>query len=202
MDPQPDVPQWQEFESEAALRRAARRQRIGRLLREILETIVLTVVIFVGVRFAFQNFRIEGHSMEPTLDEGQFLVINKLIYRYLRPPQPGEVIVFRAPNNPNKDFIKRIIAGPGDEVMIREGLVIVNGEPLPEDYVINPGPPAWGPRVVGEDEYFVLGDNRSNSSDSRSWGMLPSEKIVGMAWLAYWPLESWGFVIHQSYGES
>ena len=202
MDSRPQTPQWEQVDSEAALRRAARRQRIRRLLREILETIVLTVVIFVGVRFAFQNFRIEGHSMEPNLREGQFLVINKLIYQYLRPPQPGEVIVFRAPNNPNKDFIKRVIAGPGDEVLIREGQVIVNGEPLQEDYVINPGPPSWGPRVVGEDEYFVLGDNRSNSSDSRSWGMLPSDKIVGMAWLAYWPTVSWGFVVHESYGES
>lgn len=202
MDLRPETPPWEQVDAEAALRRAARRQRIRRLLREILETILLTVVIFAGVRFALQNFRIEGRSMEPTLSEGEFLVINKLIYRYLRPPKPGEVIVFRAPDNPQKDFIKRVIAGPGDEVMIRDGQVFVNGEALREDYVINPGPPSWGPRVVGEDEYFVLGDNRSNSSDSRSWGMLPAENIVGMAWLAYWPVDSWGFVVHESYGPS
>lgn len=168
------------------------------IIREIAETAVMTLVIFLVVRMAFQNFRIEGQSMEANLHDGQFLIVNKLVY-YLHPPDRGDVVVFHSPENPHKDFIKRVIGLPGEEVQIVEGRVQINGVPLHETYVQNPAQRSWGPELVGEFEYFVLGDNRSNSSDSRSWGMLDGDAIIGKAWLSYWPPPYLGPVPHYTY---
>lgn len=168
------------------------------ILREIAETAVLTLVIFFLVRLGFQNFRIEGHSMEQNLHHGQFLIVNKLVY-YLHPPERGDVIVFHSPENPRKDFIKRIIALPGEEVQIQEGQVFIDGVRLVETYVTEPSNRSWGPEVVGDFEYVVLGDNRNNSSDSRSWGMLDGDAIIGKAWISYWPLQHLGIVRHYSF---
>jgi signal peptidase I len=168
------------------------------ILREIVETAVLTLVIFFLVRLAFQNFRIEMQSMEPNLHEGQSIIANKLVY-HLHPPERGDVIVFHAPANPGKDYIKRVVALPGEEVRIREGQVYVNGARLEETYATRPSNSSWGPEVVGELEYFVLGDNRNYSSDSRNWGMLDRDAIVGKAWLSYWPPQEWGLVPHYSF---
>jgi signal peptidase I len=175
-----------------------RRTNIKGFVREIVETVVLTLVIFLLVRLAFQNFRIEGHSMQPNLHHGQFLIINKLVY-YLHPPERGDVVVFHSPQNPRKDFIKRVVGLPGEEVDIREGEVFVNDVRLDETYLTQSSKRSWGPEVVGEFEYFVLGDNRNNSSDSRSWGMLDGEAIVGKAWISYWPPQNWGIVPHYSF---
>jgi signal peptidase I len=175
-----------------------RRPSIKGILREIVETAILTLVIFVLVRLAFQNFRIEGHSMEANLHHGQFLIVNKLVY-YLHPPERGDVIVFHSPENPRKDFIKRVVGLPGEDVEIREGGVLVNGVRLEETYISNVGNRSWGPDVVGEFEYFVLGDNRSNSSDSRSWGMLDGNAIIGKGWISYWPPRYWGIVPHYTF---
>ena len=168
------------------------------ILRELVETAVLTLLIFFLVRLAFQNFRIEGYSMEPNLHDGQFLIINKVDY-YLHPPERGDVIVFHSPANPRKDFIKRVIGLPGEEVEIREGQVLVNGVGLEETYIAQTSNRSWGPEVVGESEYFVLGDNRTNSSDSRSWGMLDGDAIIGKALISYWPPQHWGIVPHYSF---
>jgi signal peptidase I len=168
------------------------------ILREIVETAIMTLVIFFLVRLAFQNFRIEGHSMEANLHDGQFLIVNKLVY-YIHPPDRGDVIVFHSPANPRKDFIKRVIGLPGEEVEIREGQAYVDGARLEETYVSNRGNRSWGPEVVGEFEYFVMGDNRNNSSDSRSWGMLDGNAIIGKAWVSYWPLPDLGPVPHYTY---
>jgi signal peptidase I len=168
------------------------------ILREIIETAILTLLIFFVVRLAFQNFRIEGHSMEANLHDGQFLIVNKLVY-YLHPPERGDVVVFHSPENPRKDFIKRVVGLPGEEVEMSDGQMYINGVPLHEGYISNSGNRSWGPEVIGEFEYFVLGDNRSNSSDSRSWGMLDGDGIIGKAWFSYWPLQDLGPVPHYTF---
>ncbi len=175
-----------------------RRPDIKGILREIVETAILTLVIFLLVRLAFQNFRIEGHSMETNLHHGQFLIVNKLVY-YLHPPERGDVIVFHSPENPGKDFIKRVVGLPGEQVEIRDGQVFIDGVRLGETYISSAGRRSWGPEVVGEFEYFVLGDNRGNSSDSRSWGMLDGNAIIGKAWISYWPPRDWGIVPHYTF---
>ncbi len=174
------------------------RSDIKAILREIVETAILTLVIFLLVRLAFQNFRIEGHSMEANLHHGQFLIVNKLVY-YVHPPERGDVVVFHSPENPGKDFIKRVVGLPGEQVEIRDGQVFIDGMRLEETYISNDGRRSWGPEVVGDFEYFVLGDNRGNSSDSRSWGMLDGNAIIGKAWISYWPPRDWGVVPHYSF---
>lgn len=166
---------------------------LGSALRELIETLVLTLVIFLVIRFAVQNFRIEGFSMEPNFHDGQYLFVNKLIYM-LHPPQRGDVIVFVPPNNNSRDYIKRVIGLPGDRIEIRSGKVFLNGEPLVESYPLNEGSYSTGSLVVSPDEYFVLGDNRNFSSDSHSWGTVSAKKIIGKAWISYWPPQMMGLV--------
>lgn len=176
--------------------------------RDLLETILLALVIFMLVRSTVQNFRVEGHSMDPSLNDGQYLMVNKLIYtrvntsflsgilpffdgdgdRFLfRPPARGDVIVFHPPTSPERDFIKRIIAEAGDVVEIRMGTVYVNGMELDEPYITHRSRDNLSPTEVPPGHYFVLGDNRTSSTDSRSFGPIPLESIVGMAWFTYWP---------------
>jgi len=168
------------------------------VVREIVETIALALVIFLLVRLAAQNFRIEGSSMEPNLHNGQFLIVNKLVY-YLHPPERGDVIVFQAPDSPRKDYIKRVVGLPGEEVEIVDGQVFVNGLRLEESYIAEPGSRSWGPEVVGDFEYLVLGDNRRNSRDSTNWGMLDGNAIIGKGWICYWPPKDFGLVPHYSF---
>ena len=168
------------------------------VVREIVETIALALVIFLLVRLAAQNFRIEGSSMEPNLHNGQFLIVNKLVY-YLHPPERGDVIVFQAPDSPRKDYIKRVVGLPGEEVEIVDGQVFVNGLRLEESYIAEPGTRSWGPEVVGDFEYLVLGDNRRNSRDSTNWGMLDGNAIIGKGWICYWPPQDFGLVPHYNF---
>jgi len=168
------------------------------ILREIIETAALTLLIFFLVRLAFQNFRIEMQSMEPNLHHGQFLIVNKLVY-YLHPPQRGDVLAFHSPENPRRDVIKRVIGLPGEEVEIRDGQVFIDGTRLEETYINRPTYGSWEPEVVGQNEYFVLGDDRDSSGDSRYWGMLDREAIIGKAWISYWPPQHWGLVPHYSF---
>lgn len=171
---------------------------LGGFLKEILKTALMALAVFLLLRIFVQNFRIEGHSMEPNLHDGQFLIVDKLSYKLHR-PERGDIIVFHAPSQPNKDFIKRVIALPGEEVEIRQGRVYVNKEPLEEPYVPFSGSRSWGPQRVGSNELFVLGDNRASSNDSRHWGMLPMAQVVGKAFFSYWPPRTWGFMRHASY---
>jgi signal peptidase I len=168
------------------------------ILREVVETVLLTLLIFLAIRTLIQNFRIEGVSMEPNLHDGQYLIINKLVY-YLHPPERGDVVVFHYPRNPRRDFIKRIIGLPGEKVEVRGERIFINGEELEEPYTFHTGNYTWGPQRLGEDEYFVLGDNRNSSSDSHSWGPLPRDTLVGKAWISYWPPNYLGLVPHYSY---
>jgi signal peptidase I len=170
-------------------------------LRELIETLILTLVIFLLIRFAVQNFRIEGFSMEPNFHDGQFLFVNKLVYM-LHSPERGDVIVFVPPNNSTRDFIKRVIGLPGDRVEMVNGKVIVNGEELSEEYPLNTATYSMAPVIVPPEEYFVLGDNRNYSSDSHSWGTVSGKKIIGKAWISYWPPQLIGFVPTFSYASS
>jgi signal peptidase I len=164
-------------------------------VREIAETVILTLIIFFLVRAVLENYRVEGQSMEPNLETGQYLIVNKVQY-HLRPAERGDIIVFIAPKSPDKNFVKRIIGLPGEKVEIRGGEVLINGQVLYEPYIDNRWGYTYGPVTVGPDELFVLGDNRNNSSDSHSWGMLPEANVIGKAWVCYWPPEKWGFVPH------
>jgi len=171
---------------------------IGGAVRELVETLLLTLVIFLLIRFAMQNFRVEGFSMEPNFHDGQFLLVSKIEYVF-HTPHRGDVIVFRYPLQPSRDFIKRIIGEPGDQIEIRNSQIFVNGAPLRENYPLNVGSYNFGPVTMGAEEYFVLGDNRNNSSDSHSWGMLPTKNIIGKAWFSYWPPQWIGAVPQFSY---
>jgi len=190
-----------------------RRSRIWSVtIRELAETLLLAVLIFLAVRASMQNFRVEGQSMQPSLDDGEYLIVNKLTYSQIdtslfdwlpffdsgdspvhhlwATPERGDVIVFRAPTNPDRDFIKRIIGVPGDTIEIEAptGTVKVNGGPLDEPYIQGKTTcqSACGPWLVPEKSYFVMGDNRQNSSDSRQGWYVPEENIIGKALITYW----------------
>ena len=169
-------------------------------IREVVETLLFTLLIYLLIRtFLFENYRVVGTSMDPTLADGEFLVVNKLGYR-LHQPQRGDIIVFRDPYSPDRKLIKRVIGLPGESVEIREGQVLINDQTLHEPYLEDAGDSMRAAAVMAEGEYFVLGDNRNNSSDSRSWGTLPHARIVGKAWLSYWPPAMWGLIPHEAYG--
>ncbi len=170
----------------------------GNVTRELVETVLLTLVIFFMIRFAIENYRIEGDSMEPNFHNGQFLLVNKINYLFGQ-PERGDVIIFRYPQNEKKNFIKRVIGLPGEKVEIRAGKVFVNNVRVPEPYPFHIAAYDWGPVTVGSDEYFVLGDNRPASSDSHAWGMVPARNLIGQAWVSYWPPDEWGIVQHYSY---
>jgi signal peptidase I len=163
------------------------------VLREVIETVVLTVVIFLLIQTVVRNFRVVGTSMEPNLHDGQYLIVDKISYR-LGKPQRGDVVVFEPPNKPGEDYVKRVIALPGELVEIRNGQVLINNQPLDEPYIVRPGSYTYEGRRVGPNELFVLGDNRNSSSDSHNWGMLSQDKVVGKAWVSYWPPSQWGVI--------
>jgi len=164
-----------------------------RLVREIIETIVLTLLMFLIIRFAIQNFNVEGSSMEPNLHDKELILVDKWTYMF-RAPERGDVIVFIAPPHPDMDYVKRVVGLPGDVVTVRDTTIIVDGVMLSEPYVrpANQGNPfAYKNitnQVVPPNSYFVLGDNRNVSSDSRDWGFVPRQNIVGRAAFVYWPL--------------
>jgi len=142
------------------------------------------------VTFGFQVARVDGMSMEPTLEDHDRLIVSKLVYE-VGEPRPGDIVMLYYPVNPDKMFVKRVIAKEGDEVRIVDGRVYVNEQPLRDDYV----PAAfrshddWGPQVVQQGYYFVMGDHRNNSSDSRHWGQVPKKYIVGKVKVRWWPIQ-------------
>jgi signal peptidase I len=183
-------------------------------LWELLQTIILAVALFFLIRNFIQNYRIDGVSMEPNFHHGQFLIVNRFAYCpglhfelppvginfdktwCIRLPRRGDVIVFEYPRDPSRDFIKRVIALPGETVETREGRVYVNGQLVPETFGPNPGSYNSGPLTLGADELYVLGDNRNNSSDSHAWGTLPMHYVIGKALVSYWPPRYWSVVPH------
>jgi len=169
-------------------------RRILGFLGSVLQTVVFAVILFFVVNMITARIRVEGDSMEPSLIDGQFVVVNKLEYA-LRDPRRGDIIVFNFPLNPTRRFIKRIIGLPGDRLQVLDGQVFINGNLLNEPYLAVP--PAYNDQWdVGMGEVFVLGDNRNNSSDSQNWGALAMEEIIGKAIFVYWPTESMGWIPH------
>ena len=207
-----------EGRSEAAIEPAAadqtqeKKSQASRAVREIVETLLLAALIFFLVRLVVLNFRVDGESMLPNLDDGQMLLVNRNAYQHIDvgdqryypfdPPERGDVIVFDPPTNSEKPYIKRIIGLPGEEVTFGQGHVYIDGVMLEEDYIQDRtrcGRSDTCDVVVPPDHVFVLGDHRSNSSDSRVFGPVPVERIVGKAWLSYWPPDDIGFVPHENY---
>ncbi len=166
-------------------------------LREVVETFVLALLIYLVINALTGRFYVRGSSMEPTLHNGQYLVVSKISYLF-NEPQRGDIVVFVSLNGTGEDYIKRVIGLPGERVEVRDGAVWINGYRLDEPY-LNSGIPYTGVWKLGPDEYFVLGDNRANSSDSHTWGPLPRKNIIGKAWLCYWPPQYWGLVTHHSF---
>jgi signal peptidase I len=172
--------------------------RLGALLRDLIEAAVLALVLFLVLQFALQNTIVEGSSMEPNFVDREWLLVSKIAYR-IGEPQRGDVIVFHSPEEPEKDFIKRLIAFPGERVEMREGRTLIDGQPLDEPWAPSFDTTRFGPFEVPEGQYFVLGDNRARSNDSRSWNQgagagLASDQVVGKAWVSVWPRETWGVV--------
>lgn len=167
------------------------------VFREIVETLLLMFFMFWLVNSVIGRYKIDGSSMNPTLQNGQYLIINNLSY-YLGEPQRGDIIVFHHPKS-EINLIKRVIGLPGDHVEVTaDHQVKVNGVLLDEPY-IKESPLYQGNWDVPQDQYFVLGDNRNNSSDSHSWLFLPKENILGKAIIIYWPPSDWEAVPHHVY---
>ena len=179
---------------------------------ETLEVIGLALLMFVLVRGVAQNFVVDGGSMQPSFSHGEMVIVNKLAFASFdiswlpwtdnedwRPfgrPEQGDVVVFHFPFGQDRDFIKRVVAVPGQTVEIRDGQVMVDGEILEEPYLLEPPAYRYGPETVPADHVFLLGDARNNSYDSHSWGMLEQDLIIGRADLRYWPLGEFGTVGH------
>jgi signal peptidase I len=168
-------------------------KRSLKMLREVLETIVPAIFIAVLINlFLAQATRVYGQSMEPTLYHDQRLVVEKISYRF-HGPHRGDVVVIRMSDS-SELLIKRVVGLPGEELTIRDGQVYIDGRPLDEPYTARFTYGDYGPKYVPPLHVFVLGDNRGFSNDSRSFGMVPVEHVVGRAWFSYWPLDQLGFV--------
>lgn len=175
---------------------------------DILEVVVFAIAIFMFVYLLImQPHKIKGSSMYPNFPDGEYLLTDKVTYRF-GVPKRGDVVVFKAPVAENEEFIKRIIGLPEDKVEVKDGKVYVNDiqldeSYLPEDLVTSGGffLPEGTSIIVPDNNYFVMGDNRPHSSDSRSWGFISKNEITGRAWLIYWPIENAGTVQKVAYGE-
>ena len=165
-----------------------------RLVLDILETIILAVVLYFGINAVSARVRVDGFSMNPTLQNGEYILVNKLAYKTGK-PQRGDIVVFMFPMNLEEDLIKRVIGLPGESVSVQDGIVSINGTPITEPY-INAAPFYNGEWQVPEGQLFVLGDNRNDSRDSHQWGLLPIENVIGKAVLIYWPPEVWQVINH------
>lgn len=178
-----------------------------RLVRDVF--LILVVFILLGV-FAVQPVVVEGTSMLPHLHDGERLLVNKLVYYNIQSVRwghldRGDIVVFWYPKEPDKSYVKRIIGLPGETVEVRDGQVLINGRALQEDYLDtehNQSLASLPPRRVDPHHYFVMGDNRDNSSDSRYWGLVPEKYIYGKAFFRYWKPQSIGFVEHGVYEPS
>ena len=222
-------PGWEQ--DQPAPETAIRRPQVRSVVRELFETAVFVLLVFFIVRGVVQNFKIEGQSMEPTLHTGQYILVNKIVYFHFdinaplrlipgngdlpakiiypfHTPQRGDIVVFEYPRDYRKDYIKRVIGLPGDRFQVKDGRVYVNDTPLYEPYLTDPtdcrpGDPCANGAVitVPAGAIFVMGDNRLNSSDSREWAELPFDRVIGKAWVSYWPVDEWGVIPHATYPE-
>jgi signal peptidase I len=212
-------PPWalEEFDGEAELPHEKGRHRTKTWIRELVETGLLALLVFLAVRASFQNFKVEGTSMYPTLEDGQFLIVNKLVYsevnmdklgnfipfvdggsnperNVFHGPERGDIVVLKDPRNPQTDLIKRVIGLPGETLEIADGKVYINDRLLDEPYIKQAWHDTKSRVTIPPGEYFVMGDNRENSLDSRSSqvGLVPKDLIIGKAMLSYWPSKQFG----------
>ena len=187
-------------------------------LKELLETIAVALLIFMALQASVRNYRVELSSMESTLMSKDRLVVNKLVYFHLNtetidkyvpfidiwkdnetlfplhPPSRADIIVFHFPKDPNRDFVKRVIGLPGETVSMEDGKVFIDGDKLNEPYLQERDNHNMAPTLVPPSSYFVMGDNRDGSSDSRYWGPVPLENIVGNVLLRYWPFSEFSIL--------
>jgi signal peptidase I len=165
-----------------------------RFLIDLFETVGLAVILFLVINTVSARVRVDGVSMLPTLQNGEFVLVNKLAYR-MGTPSRGDIIVFRSTTSTDLDLIKRIIGIPGDKISIQNGRVIINGQTLSEAYIAAI-PNYRGDWQVPDGYLFVLGDNRNDSSDSHLWGFLPEKNVIGKALVIYWPPPEWALIDH------
>ncbi|WBL35126.1 signal peptidase I [Tepidiforma flava] len=225
LDPLAAAPPWASEPAETDGRAAERARGDGRLkawIREVVETVMLAALVFLSVRASFGNFKVDGNSMYPTLENGQFLIVNKLVYSevdleklstflpFINPgddptryvfhgPERGDIVVLRDPRDPSTDLIKRVIGLPGETIEIVNGKVYINDRLLEEPYITTPWNDTLPKILIPPDEYFVMGDNRNNSLDSRSAqvGLVSKDLIIGKATLSYLPLNRFGLAPNQ-----
>jgi len=173
-------------------------RKIYLFLVDTIESILIAASIFLVIYiFLFRPFQVTGESMYPNFKDKEYVLTNLITLRFHNPVR-GDVIVFRAPIAPDKDFIKRVIGVTGDTVMVKDGTVYVNGQQLDESPYLKPDVKTYGgsflhdgePKTVPEGEYFVMGDNRPYSSDSREWGYVPQKSIIGKSFFSYWPVQT------------
>jgi signal peptidase I len=185
-------------------------RRIYLILLDLVETLVIAGAIFVVIyAFLFRPYQVNGVSMYPTYHDGEFILTNLIGLRFGH-LQRGDVIVFKAPPNQEKDYIKRVIGLPGEKVKLQDGFVYVNGQKLDESAYLAPDVKTYpenfmqeGQEVtVPENNYFVLGDNRANSSDSRDWGFVTPDKLIGISSLVYWPVTRLHFIGRPKYTQN
>ena len=176
-------------------------KRLGAFFLDILEVVVFAIAFFLFLYLlVFQPHKIKGSSMDPNFKDAEYLLTDKVSYRF-GIPKRGDVIVFKAPGLDGEEFIKRIIGLPGEKISLQQSKIYINGKVLDETYISSDkytGPGAFldeGKQItIPTDNYFVMGDNRPHSSDSRSWGLVPKNDISGKAWFVYWPVNQMGTV--------
>jgi signal peptidase I len=155
------------------------------LMTELIEALILTGLIFFSLHLSIQNYKIEGSSMDPTLKESECVIASKISYTNINnnflfsSPGSGDIVIFEYPEDRSRHFVKRIIGKPGDTIQMENGTVYINGSVLDEPYVLNQGSTDYLPSLIKKNEYFVLGDNRIASNDSRSWGTIQNEHLIG-----------------------
>lgn len=164
-------------------------KKVGLLIFEVVKVVLISLAIILPIRyFLVQPFYVEGASMEPNFYNKEYLIIDEISYRF-NDPVRGEVIILKNPQDRKFYFIKRVVALPGEKVAVLNGRVFINDKQLSETYIKNFSNDDYGPVTLADDEYFVLGDNRSNSSDSRYFGPLKRTDVIGRVWIRGWPLE-------------
>lgn len=166
-------------------------------LREILAPLLVAVAITAIFHATVASFKVYGSSMYPSIAPGEYIIVSKASY-FVKQPQRGEVIVFHSPRDPKTDLIKRVIAVPGDTIEIKSGTVFINDLAINEPYISEPPKYDVYSQEIIDDNFFVLGDNRNNSSDSHGGWTVPHQYIVGKAWITYWPPREWKTVKHYS----
>lgn len=174
-------------------------KKVGLFIFEVVKVVLISLAIILPIRyFLVQPFYVEGASMEPNFHDKEYLIINEISYRFEK-PQRGEVVILKNPEDERFYFIKRVVGLPGEKVAVLNGRVFINDKQIEESYIKNFSSDDYGPITLASDEYFVMGDNRNNSSDSRYFGALKRQNIIGRVWVRAWPLDKFNTFNAPSY---